>query len=256
MVDSACDELTGSVRFRKILGIILTIGNRLNTAGPNQKGIAGAITLDSLLKLDQVKAFDKKTTFLHYLALVIQRNNETLIHFKDELPSVFKAERIFWDQNIAELEKLENQLDSVRRVALHQARIACSVASTRSDGSESVSVASSTPSVTLEEEVEVLRSTPVGMFTLDAIMKVSSLIDAVEETKKKFTRLLEYFGEDEREYMQPHEVFKIVVTFCRNFDAAREAVEINERARVSNEHLHIWCVTSLWKPTLHSCMFE
>ena len=57
LVEKACDELKESVSLRKLLGIVLNIGNRLNTAGPTRKGKAGAFTIKSLLKLNQAKAF-------------------------------------------------------------------------------------------------------------------------------------------------------------------------------------------------------
>ena len=53
LVEKACDELKESVRLRKLLCIVLNIGNRLNTAGPTKKGKAGAFTIESLLKLNQ-----------------------------------------------------------------------------------------------------------------------------------------------------------------------------------------------------------
>jgi hypothetical protein len=47
IVESACDELINSVRLRKLLGIVLNVGNRLNTAGVSGKGKAGAFSLSS-----------------------------------------------------------------------------------------------------------------------------------------------------------------------------------------------------------------
>ena len=122
MISQACDQLSKSVRLRKLLGIVLNIGNRLNTAGPTKKGKAGAFTLDSLLKLNQAKAFDKKTTFLHYVIVILKRNNEQLLSFKDDLPSVFKSEKIYWDQCLLDLEEAEDQVDNLRIGALKKAR--------------------------------------------------------------------------------------------------------------------------------------
>jgi Formin Homology 2 Domain/Subunit CCDC53 of WASH complex len=228
-VEQACEELSSSVRLRQLLGIVLTFGNRLNTAG-NGQGKAGAFTLDSLLKLNQAKAFDKKTTFLHYIILIVQRNNELLLNFKDDLPTVFASEKIFWDQCVADLEEVENQLENVRKMALYQAHQSQAYRirrkSKREDPDESLSDADDT--LTLEEEVEALRSTPIGLFTLSAIKYVSALRDKVENTKLMFARLLEYFGEEERQ-LQPHELFSIIVTFSRDFDKAKEQVLANEK---------------------------
>jgi hypothetical protein len=216
VVETACDELSNSVRLRKLLGIVLNIGNRLNTAGVSSKQKAGAFKLESLLKLSQAKAFDKKTTFLHYIVLVVQRNNELLLRFKDDLPTVLKADKVFWDQCISDLEEVENQLENVRRIALNQGRLALSYRikktkhRTTDDGDESFSDCS----MSLEEEVELLRATPIGLFTLAAIKKVSTLRDKVESTKAKFAK----------QDMQPHVLFNIIVTFCKDFEKAKEQV--------------------------------
>jgi Formin Homology 2 Domain/Subunit CCDC53 of WASH complex len=249
-VEAACDELSNSIRLRQLLGIILTFGNRLNTAG-NKKRRAGAFTLDSLLKLNQAKAFDKKTTFLHYIILIVQRNNELLLRFKDDLPTVFKADKVFWDQCLSDLEEVESQLENVRKIALHQARQSHSYRLRRrkqrdDDGSESLS--DDEVSLSLEEEVEALRATPIGTFTLNAIKYASSLRDKVEETQGKLSRLLEYFGEEDKN-MASHELFSIIVNFSRDFDKAKEQVFSNEKRKMREERKH---KSTRGKPPTHS----
>ena len=234
MVEAACDELKNSVRLRKLLGIVLSIGNRLNTAGAAGKRKAGAFSLNSLLKLSHAKAFDKKTTFLHYVVLIVQRNNELLLNFKDDIPTALQADKLYWDQCLSDLEEVENQLENLRRIALYQARIAPlyrlkkKKPKSDEDGTESLS----DESMTLEEEVEALRSTSIGLFTLVAIKKVSTLRDKVETTKTKFAKLLEYFGEESKHAMQPHELFGVFTTFCRDFDKAKEQVLADEKMKV------------------------
>ena len=233
LIETACDELKNSTRLRQLLGIILAFGNRLNTAG-NGKRRAGAFTLDSLLKLNQAKAFDKKTTFLHYIVHIVRRNNEPLLHFKDDLPTISKADKVFWDQCLSDLEEVENQLENIRKISLYQARQHSKAYRIRrkkqreDDGDESLS--EDDESLTLEEEVAALRATQVGLFTLTAIKYVSSLREKVEQTKEKFSRLLEYFGEEEGR-MQPHEMFAIMVSFCRDFGKAVELVTEKERRK-------------------------
>eukprot|EP00977_Amphora_coffeiformis_P000258 scaffold77_cov162-Amphora_coffeaeformis.AAC.7 len=234
-IEAACDNLTHSIRLRQLLGIILNFGNRLNTAG-NKRRKAGAFTLDSLLKLNQAKAFDRKTTFLNYIVLIVQRNNEILLNFKDDLPAVFKADKVFWDQCLSDLEEVESQLENVRKIALYQAKQAHYRFRRRKrqedDGDESLG--EDDMNLSLEEEVEALRSTPIGMFTLMAIKYVSSLRDKVEETKAKFAHLLEYFGEEEKG-PQPHELFATIVNFCRDFDKAKEEVFALEKKKQREE---------------------
>jgi len=235
-VEKACEELSNSVRLRQLLGIVLTFGNRLNTAG-NGKRKAGAFTLDSLLKLKQAKAFDKKTTFLHYIVLIVRRNNELLLNFKDDIPTVYTSDKIFWDQCVADLEEVENQLENVRKIALYQAQQQHAFRRRRKskkDDPDDESLSDNEDSLSLEEEVEALRATPIGIFTLSAIKYVSALRDKVESTKDMFAHLLEYFGEQERK-LQPHELFSIIVTFSRDFEKAKEEVFENEKKKQREE---------------------
>lgn len=232
MVESACDELKNSVRLRKLLGIVLNIGNRLNTAGASGKRKAGAFSLNSLLKLSQAKAFDKKTTFLQYVVLVVQRNNEILLNFKDDIPTALKADKVYWDQCLSDLEDVENQLENVRRMALYQARLAQTYRLQKKSKGDDDDESLSDASMTLEEEVESLRSSAIGLFTLSAIKKVSTLRDKVESTKVKFSKLLEYFGEEHRRDMQPHDLFTVFSTFSRDFDKAKEKVLADAKKKV------------------------
>lgn len=236
-IETACDELSNSVRLRKLFGIVLNIGNRLNTAGPGQKRNAGAFSVKSLLKLNQAKAFDNKTTFLHYVVLVVQRNSEALLDFKNDLPTVSKADKIYWDQCVTELEEVETQLENVRRLALHEAKSNKIVYSlpnkAKQPDVDNDSDDLSVESMSLEDEVALLRSTKIGMFALSAIRKVSQLRERVDTAKGKFSSLLEYFGESDSSKMQPHQLFEIITTFCRNFDKAREQVDKREKAKVS-----------------------
>ena len=50
---------------------------------PREQGQTTGFTLDSLLKLNTAKAFDKKTSILHYLVMLARRNDPTLLDFKD-----------------------------------------------------------------------------------------------------------------------------------------------------------------------------
>ena len=229
LVEKSCDELKESTKLRKLLGIVLNIGNRLNTAGPTNKGKAGAFTIESLLKLNQAKAFDKKTTFLHYIVLVVLRHNDSLTSFKDDLSSVLKSDKIYWDQIETDLEEVENQLENVRKIALHEVFGKRRRSSRKRNKGEDDEM--SQDSMSLEEEVEALRSTRIGIFTLQAIKIISALRESVEITRSKFRLVLEYFGVDDNKKMHPHELFKIICLFTKNFMSAKEEVLKLEREK-------------------------
>ena len=51
-LNSACDELRSSEKFRKLMAMILTVVNQINTGGEGT--LAMGFTLDALLKLNEV----------------------------------------------------------------------------------------------------------------------------------------------------------------------------------------------------------
>ena len=55
-LNSACEELRLSEKFRKLMAIILTIVNQINTGG--EGNLAMGFTLDALLKLNEVSVMD------------------------------------------------------------------------------------------------------------------------------------------------------------------------------------------------------
>ena len=64
----ACLQLRESGKFKKLLEVVLMLGNQLNHGEEAVHSAAKGFTLASLLKLAQTKSFDQKTTFLHYTA--------------------------------------------------------------------------------------------------------------------------------------------------------------------------------------------
>lgn len=234
LVQKACDEIMGSSRLRKVLGIVLNLGNRLNMAGPATKEPAGAITLDSLVKLNQPRAFDRKTTFLQYVASIVRRNNAPLCHFKDELSAVFIAEKILWESTIGELKRMEQELESVRRLALYHALESDHVkaSSQGSVNGDSIAAMNIPSKLSVTEEMDLLRKTSIGKFTLDACESLAGALDEVDTAKTSYNALLRYFGEEDSSTAQPNDVFHTIVTFSKDFEAALVAVIESEKAEL------------------------
>ena len=92
-IDKACDQVKGSIRMKKVLRCILKVGNQMNDGADNL-----GFSLDSLLKLQAAKAFDKKTSVLQYVIMVIFRNDESCLYFPDDLDGVPEAARLMLDQ--------------------------------------------------------------------------------------------------------------------------------------------------------------
>lgn len=221
----------GSSRLRKILGIVLNIGNRLNTAGPATKEPAEAVTLESLLKLNQPKAFDKKTTFLQYVAGVVRQNNASLCHFKDDLAAVFIAEKILWEGTVAELKRMEDELESVRRLALYHA-LEKDHARGSAVGDDSVAAMSIPSKLSVQEEIRLLGMTSIGNFTLDACAQMAAVVDEIKNAKTSYNALLLYFGEEDNTSAQPNDVFRTISVFSKDFEAALSVVVEKEKAQL------------------------
>lgn len=223
MVQKACDEITGSSRLRKVLGIILSLGNRLNQAGTNSKEPVKAIALDALLKLNQAKAFDRRTTFLHFVVSCIRSTKASLINFKDDMPSVFKVEKTQWSMVMLEMERMEKGLDEVRKIAVQHSLIRAGLSK---DNAASVS----SSAMPLDREVKLLQTTSVGRFTLDACVRMAVLVNDIDKSRDKVLDLFSYFGENSKTATQPDMVFHCLSTFVKDFDRALVEVMVQEKA--------------------------
>merc|ERR1711862_679976 len=88
-VVKACKQIRSSKKLRTIFAIILAVGNQINTSGSGN--VAAGFNLEAVLKLDETKAFDKKTNVLQYFVKLVKINDESLLNFKEEIDSVEAA---------------------------------------------------------------------------------------------------------------------------------------------------------------------
>ena len=119
ILTKACNEVRHSERLRKMMAMILTLVNQINTGGDGN--IALGFNLEALLKLGEAKAFDKKTSVLEYLAKLVRQNDDELLAFKDDLRTVPEAEGVILDGLIADAKILDAELKSVSETASREA---------------------------------------------------------------------------------------------------------------------------------------
>lgn len=110
-IENACDDVKMSVRLKKVLKTILKVGNQMNDGEAH-----AGFTLDSLLKLQSAKAFDKKTSILQYVIMLIYRNDENCLLFPDDLQNVSIASRLTLDSVVGEASMLRAGLDTACKV--------------------------------------------------------------------------------------------------------------------------------------------
>ena len=106
-VENACDDVKMSGRLRKVLRIILQVVNQLSDEHEKHEGI----TVESLLKLQNTKAFDKKTSVLQYVISLIYRSDKDPLQFPEDLPYVSDAARISLDSIVSDKSALVEEFD-------------------------------------------------------------------------------------------------------------------------------------------------
>jgi Formin Homology 2 Domain len=166
VIEGACDDVKMCVGFKKVLKTILKVGNQMND-GEKHLGF----TLDSLLKLQSAKAFDKKTSILQYVIMLIYRNDEKCLDFPNELTHCAEASRLTLDSAHQEQVALKQGHEASLRIvsaALHQ------------DASSTVLTAMSVMTSFLSEAKQMLE-------------ELSAKVNGV---KAKFASVLAYFGEE------------------------------------------------------------
>lgn len=165
-IEGACDDVKMSVGFKKILKTILKVGNQMND-GEKHKGF----TLDSLLKLQSAKAFDKKTSILQYVIMLVYRNDEKCLDFPSELTNCAEAARLTLDSAHQEQVALKQG---------HEASLRVVSDCLQNEASSTILNAMSVMTSFLSEGKQLLE-------------ELSAKVDGV---KKKFASVLAYFGEE------------------------------------------------------------
>ena len=165
-IENACDDVKMSVRLKKVLKTILKVGNQMND-GEDHLGF----TLDSLLKLQSAKAFDKKTSILQYVIMLIYRNDEKCLNFPDELKHCAEASRLTLDSAQQEQMALRQGLEASLRVITE---------------------------IKTEDTAKNVQSSSTAMafFLVKARQSLEELDLKIENVRNKFSNVLAYFGEE------------------------------------------------------------
>ena len=197
----ACEELCTAKRLRKLLGIVLKVGNRLNKAGNDSVTSKTAFSILSLTELNQVKAYDNKTTILTYIAMLIfKTSNEDFLNLREELPNVIKSQKMSLNF-YAQLKDLSQKVDEMFKLALTLVP-----AGSENSGDER------------DAELLKLHNTSLGRFIIEAKETLLSLQDNHEVLKTRYENVLEYFAEKE---MSPSTLFSCITSFCDDLESVK-----------------------------------
>ena len=119
LVVAAALELKNCARFVTVLEGILAVGNHLN--GGTYRGQARGFRLETLLRLTDVKAVDRKTSLLHFVAKELKKSAPEVAGLSGELASVKKAAALHLDGTKETLNSVVEGLASVHDEVLRAA---------------------------------------------------------------------------------------------------------------------------------------
>ena len=195
-LDGACEDVRSSVRLKKVMKTILKVGNQMN-ADSDEK--SHGFSLDSLLKLQSAKAFDKKTSILQYVIMIIDRNDGDWLKFPEDLAHVGTSAKVSFESLLGEKEALEKDLEKMKTVV----------------GQE------------VQRGVAIDLST-VG-FISEAVRKFQELETTNNAVNDRFLGLLEYFGEDPS--MSSTDFFATLHRFMTEFVKERKKYMDEKKAK-------------------------
>ncbi|KAJ3586107.1 hypothetical protein NHX12_012508 [Muraenolepis orangiensis] len=111
-VIAASGSVKSSPKLRRILEIILALGNYMNSS---KRGSVYGFKLQSLDLLLDTKSTDRRLTLLHYIALIVKEKYSDLGNFYSELHYVDKAAAVSLDNVLMDVRELAKGMDLIRR---------------------------------------------------------------------------------------------------------------------------------------------
>ena len=195
----ASKAMATSKRFVRLLEIVLAMGNYMN--GGSNRGQAYGFKLDTLLKLQDTRAGDRKTTLLMYIVRHVDKTEPDVLKFREDLADVRNAARISLDSVAADLREIKKGLDQVdREVPLAP-----------------------------EDKPEDKFRTKMAAFLASAQKDFDGVHGSIDQVEKAFRDAAVLYGED-RSTSKPEEFFGTVTKFMAHFDAAEKAMRAQQQA--------------------------
>ncbi|XP_039045217.1 formin-like protein 17 [Hibiscus syriacus] len=197
IVNSAVGEVRNSVKLKRIMQTILSLGNALNQG--TARGSAVGFRLDSLLKLTDTRARNKKMTLMHYLCKVLSQKLPELIDFPKDLATLESATKV----------QLKCLADEMQAISKGLEKVIQELAASEKDGPVSATFCKT-----------------VKEFLSFAEGEVKSLTALHTYVGKNADALAHYFGEDPARC--PFEqVMATLLSFSRMFVKAHEETASN-----------------------------
>ena len=110
---AACEEIKKSVKFARLLELILLVGNIMNSGSRLEQCVG--FDISHLPKLSNTKDKQNQSTLLHFLVETIELDQPDLLHFYEEMIHLDKAAKASLETIDKVLKHMEDTLRSIDR---------------------------------------------------------------------------------------------------------------------------------------------
>uniref|UniRef100_G3TTM8 Formin like 2 n=1 Tax=Loxodonta africana TaxID=9785 RepID=G3TTM8_LOXAF len=189
-VIAASVSIKSSQKLKKILEIILALGNYMNSS---KRGAVYGFKLQSLDLLLDTKSTDRKQTLLHYISNVVKEKYHQVSLFYNELHYVEKAAAVSLENVLLDVKELQRGMDLTKR------------------------------EYTMHDHNTLLKD-----FILNNEGKLKKLQDDAKIAQDAFDDVVKYFGENPKT-TPPSVFFPVFVRFVKAYKQAEEENELRKK---------------------------
>uniref|UniRef100_A0A670YPZ4 Formin like 2 n=1 Tax=Pseudonaja textilis TaxID=8673 RepID=A0A670YPZ4_PSETE len=187
---AASVSIKSSQKLKKILEIILALGNYMNSS---KRGAVYGFKLQSLDLLLDTKSTDRKQTLLHYISNVVKEKYQQVCLFYNELHYVEKAAAVSLENVLLDVKELQRGLDLTKR------------------------------EYTMHDHNTMLKE-----FIQNNEGKLKKLQDDAKIAQDAFDDAVKYFGENPKT-TPPSVFFPVFVRFVKAYKQAEEENELRKK---------------------------
>ncbi|KAI3651252.1 hypothetical protein MP228_004733 [Amoeboaphelidium protococcarum] len=196
LISSTCQQLVQDQRIQQIMAVILKVGNMINheySAGSQQQRAVG-FKLDSLLKLNDVKAKDNKTTLMQFLVITLLDQKLEFDSFLDSYLTLDQMRHLDSNEIVNQINTVKFQLQSLQNYQPLQIHYMPNA------------------------DVDSYREQHLNVVSSDCQDLLTKAEQQVSNMKTDVQRMYEYFGEEYKSLQdsRPERTFEIFYTFFQN----------------------------------------
>lgn len=215
----ACIEIKSSEKLAKILELILTIGNYMNSA--SICGPAFGFEISFIAKIGEIKDSDNKRTLLHFLVDLIKQKHPHLLSLCDEMLHLKNVGNVHSERIQNDMLQMTNSFEELQfLLSKHE----------------------------VQQSWNDEFSEKMGGFAIQCENKLEKLIKMEKQMENSYKAVADYFSFDPNEY-QMEELFSDLSKFMSLFSQGIKDLKINPKNQKENSKI---CVNKKPKSVSYS----